>query len=289
MHDPSTRNRVITYKSAIDLGRESLKDCVENPQSEALMLLQHASQKNKEYLIAHNEDSLDPQAFADYQHYLTRRKSGEPIAYIKQEKEFWSLPISVNEHVLIPRPETELLVETALSLLSEKPDAKILDLGTGSGCIALAIAKELPNATIVASDASESCVQTALQNAKNLQLHHIEFITSHWFDEINVHDFDLIVSNPPYISSDDPNIEPNVRHYEPSSALFADNNGLSCLFHIIENAGHYLSNHGYILLEHGHQQAHEIRNFLATNDFAQLFSYKDMQQYERATSGMFSQ
>lgn len=287
MQNPDTSSLDTTYKHALKHGRERLKNCVENPQSEALLLLQHATGKSKEHLIAHNEDSLAPQIFSWYQQYLTRRETGEPLAYIKKEKEFWSLPINVNENVLIPRPETELLVETALSLLTNNPNAKILDLGTGSGCIALALAKELPDATIVACDRSETCITTAIQNAKNLQLNNIQFVISDWFASIQHNNFDLIVSNPPYISESDPDIESHVRTYEPASALFADNNGLQCLFHIIEHAGNYLSSNSHLLLEHGHQQANDVKNYLIKNDFNQLASYLDMQQFERATSGTY--
>ena len=287
MQKSDTSNLITTYQHALIHGRERLKKCVENPQSEALLLLQHATGKSKEHLIAHNEDSLDSQIFSRYQQYLTRRETGEPIAYIQKEKEFWSLPISVNENVLIPRPETELLVDTALSLLANNPDAKILDLGTGSGCIALALAKELPDATIVACDRYDICIATAKQNAKNLQLNNIQFVISHWFDSIQQNDFDLIISNPPYISETDPDIDPHVRAYEPASALFADNNGLQCLFHIIEHAGNYLSNDSHLLLEHGYQQANDVKSYLSKNDFSQLTSYLDMQQFERATSGIY--
>ena len=287
MPHSSSDNVATSYKHALEFGREHLNAISENPQSEALLLLQHATGKSKEHLIAHHEDALNPQALHDYHQFIQRRQSGEPMAYIKKEKEFWSLPLSVNHHVLIPRPETELLVDTALSILAENPHANILDLGTGSGCIALALAKELPNAKIVASDVSQSCIDTATQNANNLQVSNIQFITSDWFENIPHMAFDLIVSNPPYISTNDKDIEPHVRDFEPSSALFADNNGLQCLIHIIEHARHYLAKQGSILLEHGHQQATDVQHYLTQNDFDQVASYQDMQQYLRATSGQY--
>ena len=282
-----SNNAHTSYKHALEFGRKHLNTIAESPQTEALLLLQHATGKSKEHLIAHHEEALHPQALDDYYQLIQRRQSGEPIAYIKQEKEFWSLPLSVNQHVLIPRPETELLVDTALTLLADNPSASILDLGTGSGCIALALANELPNANIVASDVSPSCIEIATRNAKKLHIHNIQFIISDWFESIPRMQFDLIVSNPPYISAHDKEIEPHVREYEPSSALFADNNGLQCLIQIIEHAHHYLANGGNLLLEHGHQQATDVTHYLTQNDFNQVTSYQDMQQYLRATSGQY--
>ncbi len=286
MQDHPSHHPQSTIKNAIEYGRVFLKSSVSQSQFEALLLLQHATSKNKEYLIAHNEDSLDEQTYEIYLHYLSRRKNGEPLAYIQQEKEFWSLPIHVEEEILIPRPETELLIESALTILKENKTAKILDLGTGSGCIALALASELPNAHIFACDNSNHCINVASHNANTLDIKNVRFIHSDWFQSISEDEFDLIVSNPPYIDNKDPDIEEFVRKYEPGSALFADDDGLSCLFHIIEHSSNYLNETGHLILEHGYQQGNDVRTQLEKFTFCKINTLKDFQQLERVTTGM---
>ena len=275
-----------TIQQAIAEGRNHLANTIDNAGNEALILLQHASNKSKEFLIAHSDESIDAEIYQRYQQHIQRRLAGEPIAYITQEKEFWSLPLSVEPGVLIPRPETELLVETALELCTKDRPIHILDLGTGSGCIALALAKELPLAHIVACDNSEKCIQLAQLNADTNNIENVEFILSDWFEKIPRNDFDFIVSNPPYISQHDCEVELEVKQYEPTSALFSNNHGLADLCHIIQHAPQHLITGGTLIVEHGYQQATAVHDYLDKHQYINISTYTDMQQHERVTTGM---
>lgn len=274
-----------TIQQAIQYGRESLTSKVDSPQQEASLLLTHAIGKTKEFLIAHSDEQLSDASFQLYQDYLSRRAEGEPTAYIQQQKEFWSLPLTVSAGVLIPRPETELLIEIVLELLTGKDRANILDLGTGSGCIALALAKEKPHATITACDNSSTCIDIAKINAEHLAIDNVNFITSNWFKSVETDNFDIIVSNPPYISNDDKDIEHEVQKYEPESALFSTNQGLEDLFHIIEYAPNYLSSNGTLLVEHGYKQGNDVRIQFKKYNYNNIHTSHDMQQHERVTQG----
>ena len=277
-----------TIKQAIQHGRETLNYQSDNPQQEASALLAHTIDRSKEYLIAHSEESLSDATFGWYQNYLSRRLEGEPIAYIQQQKEFWSLPLKVTPGVLIPRPDTETLVEAALEHIPKNDRTNILDLGTGSGCIALALAKERPNANIIACDNSELCIDTAKHNAKSLNIKNIKLITSDWFTSVEFNNFDLIMSNPPYIAYNDENIDYSVEKYEPETALFSSDQGLGDLFHIIEHAPDYLAPNGTLLVEHGFQQANDVRLQFAKYHYSNIQTLQDMQQHDRVTQGTTS-
>lgn len=270
-------------QQAIHQGREILQSHVDSPHQEALTLLSFSSGKSKEFLFAHSDESIDDETFELFQHYLFRRINGEPMAYIQQRKEFWSLPLTVSPDVLIPRPETELIVETTLANLPNTNKPKILDLGTGSGCIAIALAKELPGAEIIACDISPVCIELAKQNASQLEINNITFIVSDWFNSITECHFNFIVSNPPYIAQDDSEIEFEVSRYEPEVALFSEHNGLKDLLHIIEHAVNYLSPKGTLILEHGYQQGPEVRAHLSQKGYNKIKTLKDIQQLERVT------
>ena len=285
-----TEHNVITIQQAINEGRTELTnhatETIIHPQNEALLLLQHACDKSKEFLIAHSDETLNTNTHQLFQAYIARRITGEPIAYITQEKEFWSLSLKVEPGILIPRPETELLVEAALAA-TNKTDINILELGTGSGCIALALAKQLPKASIIATDISQQCLDLAQHNALNHDCPHIQFINSHWFENIAQHDFDLIISNPPYISTDDKNIAQTVHDFEPHTALFSNNDGLADLHHIIQYAPEYLIAGGTLLLEHGFQQAQAVYAQFEKFGYNNIHTTQDMQQHERVTQGKF--
>lgn len=276
-----------TVEHALAFGRQQLMNHTE-AYKEALLLLQHVSGKSKEHLIAHPELKVADEHLQQYQLHLQRRSRGEPIAYLIGCKEFWSLPLHVHPGVLIPRPETELLVETALNLIAKTDATHILDLGTGSGCIALAIANERPTASIIASDTSELCIQTATQNAEALNIENIQFIHSDWFDSIKEATFDLIVSNPPYISQDDPDLHQHVRKYEPESALIAAQNGLQNLQKIIRKARSFLNQNGTLILEHGWQQGKAVRDYLTQCGYSQVTTKNDLQGHERFTMGNYN-
>lgn len=268
----------------LSAGREKLKQHNDDAYQDVLLLLAHASGHSKETLLAHPELNIDTSIIMRYQNFLERRINHEPLAYITGQKEFWSLPLHINKDVLIPRPETELVVDIALQHLADNQALQILDLATGSGCIALAIAKHRPLANVMATDISEPSLEVAQANAKQLEIKNIRFIKSDWFKKINSNSFHCIVSNPPYIAHDDEHLDSSVKKHEPHEALFADDNGLSCLKHIIQNAGNYLQNNGVLIVEHGWQQASSVQTLFAQYAYQDIHTHTDLQGHPRATS-----
>ena len=279
---------VYTIAQALDIGKQVLAKQA-TPYNEALSLLQHVIGKSKERLIAHSDELLSDDLYQQYEQSLQRRSRGEPIAYIIEHKEFWSLPLYVCPDVLVPRPETELLVETALELLPKVDSGRVLDLGTGSGCIALAIANERPQILIHACDISSACIQTAKLNAATLNIINVSFTESNWFSSIGPQPYDLIVSNPPYISRYDPDLEKDVRAYEPEQALIANRNGLEDLQHIIQHAPQFLTDKGKLVLEHGWRQGQQVRDQLIKCGYEQIRTVNDLHEHERVTVGTWNQ
>lgn len=280
---PSAVVSTHTTKQALTVGRKFLSELTACANAEALTLLQHVTGERKETLIAHPEQALTEQLYQEYQQHLQRRHAGEPIAYIIGEREFWSLPIQVDTGVLIPRPETELVVEKTLDRLSNNNFSNVLDLGTGSGCIALAIAKESPNTTVVGCDISNTCIKIAKNNATKLNIKNVSFELSDWFSTFEQQCFDVIVSNPPYIAEQDIHLEDAVRNHEPRQALIAKQNGLADLYFIIQNAHQHLNPKGTLILEHGWQQGDAVRKQLEINHYQDIKTFSDLQGHERVT------
>lgn len=276
-----------TFEKLLKHGTQTLNPHVNNAYNEALTLLQHASGKRKEHILAHAEDTTDHDTQHAYQAQINRRIKGEPLAYILKQKEFWSLPLQVGPEVLIPRPETELLVEVALNCLASQAQATILDLGTGSGCIALALAHEQVDATIIASDISQQCIDIATRNAKQLNISNVSFVCGDWFEAAPQEKFNLIVSNPPYIAKEDSHIEEHVRTYEPNIALFSEDNGMQALTHIIQHAHNKLHPAGQLILEHGWQQADSVNEQLEKHGYQTIRNHRDLQGHTRVTSATF--
>lgn len=216
---------------------------------------------------------------------VERRRQGEPVAYILGEWDFWDFSLKLNPDVLIPRPETELLVETCLSKLSSESTGQILDLGTGSGAIALAIAKERPQTQLTATDQSAAALRVAASNAAQLGLNNVRFVHSDWFQELADQRFDLIASNPPYIDPSDPCLAKLSR--EPSSALIAADHGMADLRRIVQQAPNQLNQHGWLLLEHGADQAAEVRRELSRADFSHIATLRDYAGHERISLGQW--
>jgi release factor glutamine methyltransferase len=214
---------------------------------------------------------------------------GEPIAYIRGQQEFWSLLFEVTPSVLIPRPETELVVERALEHLNAQNESRVLDLGTGSGAIALAIANERPHSRIVAIDQSKDALAVAMRNAARFQTAHVQFLQSNWFGALDESSrFDVIVSNPPYIASDDPELHPQVRRYEPTAALIPGPSGSEALRTIIERAPSHLASNGWLILEHGWKQSAYVRDLLVRSGFTHVRSHADLAGHERVTEGQLA-
>lgn len=251
---------------------------------EAELLLCHCLQQSRSYLYAWPEKKIDGERCAAYEALLVARRKGTPVAYLTGLREFWSLPLQVDEHTLIPRPETETLVEWALDLhLAE--DARVADLGTGSGAIALALASERPRWQLLATDISEDALAIAGLNARRLGLANIEFLCSDWERSLAPGSFELIVSNPPYIALDDPHLGRGDVRFEPAAALRSGVDGLDALRRIIALAPAYLSSGGWLLLEHGYDQAEPVRRLLQSAGFNAVVARPDLAGIDRISGG----
>lgn len=232
------------------------------PAFEAGLLLAEASGQSRTWLVAHDDAVLSPAVVACYDNWVSRRAAGEPVAYLLGWREFYGHRFAVTPGVLIPRPETELLVEQGLAAIQNTPRPCILDLGTGSGCIAIALALARPDAEVWAVDRSSAALQVATANATSLGAT-VRFIESDWFSDIEVQAFDLIVSNPPYIAPDDPHLNQGDLRFEPNSALAAPAAGLADLRQIVAAASERLRSAGWLLCEHGYDQGAAMQALIA--------------------------
>lgn len=252
---------------------------------DAELLLQHVLGCTRAQLLLHGEDSLDAGARARFEALLARRIDGEPIAYLTGRQGFWSLDLAVDANVLVPRPETELLVEWALQCVDAQRAARIVDLGTGSGAIALALARERPRARVLASDISRAALAIARGNAERLGLA-VEFREGAWWEVFEADErFDLAVSNPPYIAAGDPHLAA-LRH-EPMLALSDDADGLQALRAIIFGAPVHLQPQAWLLVEHGHDQGAAVRALLGEAGFTAIETRRDLEQRERVSGGQW--
>ena len=256
----------------------------DSPRLDLEVLLCHVLDKPRSYLFTWPEKTLDQKRLVHFNDLLKRRSHGEPIAYLTGQKEFWSLSLDVNSTTLIPRPDTELLVETALHLI-DKPDARVLDLGTGTGAIALALASERMNWQIIAVDAVPEAVALAEKNRQSLGFDNVRVMRSNWFADLVAQQFDLIVTNPPYIDVDDHHLKEGDVRFEPASALVSGNGGLADIELIICGAKKYLCAGGYLLIEHGYQQARSVRDLFHAEGYHQLVTQNDLAGHERLTLG----
>ena len=260
----------------------------DEPAREAELLLGCALGKDRAWLYAHADDALDAGAGLRFHALLMRRAAGEPIAYIVGRREFWSLDLGVNPDVLIPRPETELLVELALQRIPQNAQVDIADLGTGSGAIALAIARERPQARVLATDVSVAALDVARENAGRLGLGNVEFVQGDWCAALDGRRFDLLVSNPPYIAQADDHLQRGDLRFEPRAALASGVDGLDAIRSIVAAAPAHLQPRGWLLFEHGHDQGRAARDLLAQSRFAEIFTALDLEQRERVSGGRAS-
>ena len=256
----------------------------ESPRRDAEILLEHVTGKARTYLLAFGETQLTADQQAQLDALLARRKTGEPVAHLVGEREFWSLPLYVSAATLIPRPDTECLVEQALARLPATP-ARILDLGTGTGAIALALASERPDCQVTAVDLMPDAVALAQRNRERLALENVTVQQSSWFIALADQQFEMIVSNPPYIDECDPHLGEGDVRFEPRSALVAADHGLADLSHIIIQSRRHLVSNGWLLLEHGWTQGEAVRNLFLQAGFAQVETCRDYGGNERLTVG----
>lgn len=252
---------------------------------EARVLAAHAWQVSPAWLIAHDTDPATSAQQLAIESVLARRKAGEPVAYILGEREFFGLRFAVTPAVLIPRPDTELLVEAALRQVPERNPCRILDLGTGSGAIAITLAHQRPMANVVAVDASVEALAVAQINAHQLGIHNVDFIAGHWYSELAATKFDMIVSNPPYIAAADPHLDAGDLRFEPRQALASGSDGLHDLRLIIAGAPMYLVKDGWLLLEHGYDQADAVIALLQLHGFTQTATQRDLAGLNRVSGG----
>jgi release factor glutamine methyltransferase len=258
------------------------------PELDAEILLAHALGSHRARLKSHTHEERSAVERAAYAGLIKRRAAGEPVAYIVGYKEFWSLRFSVTAAVLVPRPETELLVERALAL-SAAATLRVLDLGTGAGAIALALAHERPHWQIAATDISAPALAVAMSNAAALKLSQVEFLCGPWFEPLVGRRFELIISNPPYVAANDPELLRGDLSHEPRSALTPGDDALAALRNIIRGAPAHLARGGWLLLEHGTTQAAQVARELVVRGFRHVRSQRDLAGHERMTEAQWGE
>lgn len=253
---------------------------------EAQVLLMRAfGDVSRAWLIAHQKDMVAPEHLAIFETFLNRRLAGEPVAYILGEREFYGLTFKVSPATLIPRPETELLVELALQRIPKQGAYRVLDLGAGSGAIALSIAHTRPDIEMVAVDASAAALEVAQFNMQQLGLGNVRLLHSDWFSALRGERFDMIVSNPPYIAAADTHLKQGDVRFEPCSALASGADGLDDIRRICAQAKAHLNTNGWLLFEHGYDQAAQVRELLQQSGFDEIFSARDLAGIERVSGG----
>ncbi|MDQ7017034.1 MAG: peptide chain release factor N(5)-glutamine methyltransferase [Gammaproteobacteria bacterium] len=270
-----------SIKQQLTNATERLKNSSESARLDGEVLLAFVLQKPRSHLFTWPDKSLSIAAQQQFKSLLQQRLKGHPIAHLTGEREFWSLPLKVTPHTLIPRPDSELLVEIALENLPAQ--ARVLELGTGTGALSLALASERPDLQILATDLSKTALKVAMKNAHQLAFSNITFLISDWFTNIPLQHFELILSNPPYIDPDDPHLNQGDLRFEPKSALVSAAQGLEDLGIIIQQATPFLAQDGRLLLEHGHQQGKQVRNLLEKSYFQNLQTRSDLAANERVT------
>ncbi|HDS1596963.1 TPA: peptide chain release factor N(5)-glutamine methyltransferase [Stenotrophomonas maltophilia] len=254
---------------------------------EAELLLLHVLDRPRSWLFAHATDPLAADDQAAFETLLARRVAGEPVAYLTGRRGFWTLDLEVDPATLIPRPETELLVELALERLPPDQALQLADLGTGSGAIALALASERPRAQVLATDASTGALAVAARNAARHELGNVRFAEGghDWYAPLQGVRFDLIASNPPYIASDDPHLEQGDLRFEPSTALASGMDGLDDIRRIVDGGQAHLRPGGWLLIEHGWEQGAAIRALFEATGFVEVQTVQDLEQRDRITLG----
>lgn len=252
---------------------------------DARVLLQSVLGVTHAFLATHPGHAVAGDQLDRYLALVARRAAGEPVAYLTGGREFFSLDFKVTPAVLIPRPETELLVELALERIPQQAPCRVLDLGTGSGCVAISIARHRPRARVTATDSTPDAIAIAAENARTLGVHNIDFARGDWFAAIAGERYDVIVSNPPYIAQDDPHLRQGDLRFEPRNALAAGPDGLDCIRVIVTQANNHLGSGGWLMFEHGYDQAGRCRALLDAAGFAEVFSRRDLAGIERVSGG----
>lgn len=264
-----------------------LSQTSDTPHLDAEVLLCHCLSKNRSYLRAWPEHHPSEVQSLQFWTLIEQRCLGEPIAYLTGQREFWSRAFMVSPAVLIPRPDTELLIELSLQHLPSNQACKIIDLGTGSGILAITLAAERPLADVIATDISTSALNIAKKNAQQLAVGNLRFLISDWFDTVTESNFDLVISNPPYIAADDPHLQQGDVRFEPESALISHEEGLKDIRLLAEQARNHLKPNGRLLIEHGYNQQTQVQAILQSFNYRQIQTHPDLSGNPRVTSGIW--
>ncbi|MBB5209013.1 peptide chain release factor N(5)-glutamine methyltransferase [Chiayiivirga flava] len=283
MPESSPTPALSTVAALLAHGAARLAHC--DSRRDAELLLEHVLGRDRAWLFAHAGDTVDAAAAAGFDDLVAQRVRGVPIAHLTGTRGFWTLQLRVTPDTLIPRPETELLVELALACLPADAPARIADLGTGSGAIALALACERPRASVVATDASAAALGVARDNAAGNGIDTVEFRHGDWFAPLAGERFDLIASNPPYIAAGDPHLWQGDLRFEPLSALASGHDGLDAIRRIVAEAPRFLRPGGWLLLEHGFDQGASVRALFDAAGFASCDTRQDLERRDRVTLG----
>lgn len=251
------------------------------------LLLAKALDKPTSYLYTWPEKEVDEASCKLFYEYVARREQGEPVAYILGQQGFWSLDLQVSPHTLIPRADTETLVEIVLQHIASGEALNVLDLGTGTGAIALAIASERPNSHVLGVDFIPEAVTLANHNQQVLKITNTTFLVSHWFSALADRTFDIIVSNPPYIADNDVHLMQDDVRFEPKTALVSGKDGMDDIAYIIQHAPSHLASKGWLFFEHGYQQAETVRALLKEQGFISINTYQDLGHNDRVTGGQW--
>jgi release factor glutamine methyltransferase len=276
---------MINIRQALSKGKTAIKSISETNTLDSEILLCDVLKISKAQLYAHPEQILSLEQSNKYIELINLRVQGMPIAYIIGYKEFWSLKFHLSNKTLIPRADTELLVEKSLEKLKNIANPKILELGTGSGAIAIAIAKMRPDAQITACDICEDALTIARNNAKLLAINNIKFVLSDWFSNITTNEFDGIISNPPYIAARDRHLLQGDVKFEPTKALISGEDGLESLKYIITHSINFLADKGFVIVEHGYNQRAEVNELLKLHNYHNIICWKDLSGNDRVSCG----
>jgi release factor glutamine methyltransferase len=275
----------MNIKQALQQASQNLAESSPTARLDAEVLLTHTLQCNTAHLLAWPEKVLDEEQIANYQQLIQQRQKGLPVAHLTGLREFWSLNFSVNNSTLIPRPETETLIEFILEKFSGRESIKLLDMGTGTGAIAITIATEKPGWNIFASELSADALKLAMHNSNCHKTSNISFVQSNWFTKIKHSDFDIIVSNPPYIANDDPHLLAGDVRFEPISALSSGAVGMDDIEHLCRHAKKHLKKNAWLIIEHGYNQMQPVAACFAKNGFTQIEQKQDLSGHIRMTAG----
>ncbi|MGJ0427778.1 peptide chain release factor N(5)-glutamine methyltransferase [Methylobacter sp.] len=277
-----------SIKSALADAVDALTSISDSALLDAEVLLCHVLQKERSYLRAWPDKLLDPEQLEQFWALFEERRQGMPVAYLIGHREFWSRDFHVSPDVLIPRPDTELLVELGLNLIPPDAPFKLIDLGTGSGIIAITLAAERPHAQVIATDLNSAALEIAKQNARHHHITNIHFYQSDWFNNTPDIQFDLVISNPPYIAEDDSHLQEGDVRFEPQTALVAAQQGLRDIQIIADRSRSHLKTQGHLLIEHGYNQQHQIQTIFKGLGYDKVQTYQDLSGQPRVTYGQWN-